>query len=299
VETLDGCSRFIPGVQPTAHFGFSQFPEGRRFARYLAVQASSSERGWALSSRLVRDFRYYHEGKEEGILQEKKSYVDSGGNKVLVRRRTPWMYCLSAFTAVPAKTRWALDRQNFVSVWHDQAGLIITGGSSKRQPDWSNFVFSRAGRPLYLPSGGEVKIKGSQDQLFLDYEGKRAILELEAHSKQELRLRAFIEAADQPVTGHLILNLRQGSTVKSSSGALFSLTDKPIEILAEGSESWIESDGWRLTLPAGSHVSFPSFPYYPEDRQLRTPLDEARASLTYLLNPSSPGVTFTIRILRP
>ncbi len=299
VETLDGCSRYTPGVPVLAQFAFSQFPTGRRFARYLASLVQTSGSAWPLSAALTRNLRYYHEGKEEKILQEKKSYVTTVANQALVRRKPPWFYCLSGFTAVPVKSRWALDRQNFISFWHDQLGLLITGGSSKRQSVWSNFVFSRGGRPAFVPTAAEVKEKGSQDMVTLTYDDKRVTLLVEAASKQELRIKAQLERSDQEVIGHLILNLRPGSALKSASGTAFSLTDRPIEITAEGAGGWIESGGWRLMLPPASKVTYPSLPYFPDDRQLRTPLSESRANLTYTLNSDSPSVTFTLRILRP
>lgn len=299
VETLDGCSRYTPGVPVLAQFAFSQFPTGRRFARYLAAQVQTTQSVWPLSAALARNLRYWHEGKEEKILQEKKSYVSLLANQGLVRYKHPWFYCLSGFTAVPVKSRWALDRQNFISVWHDQLGLLISGGNSKRQSDWSNFVFSRGGRPAFVPTAAEVKEKGSKDMVTLTYDDKRATLQVEAASKQELRIMAQVERADQEVIGHLILNLKPGSALKSASGTAFSLTDRPIEISAEGAGGWIESGGWRLTLPPASKVTYPFLPYYPDDRQLRTPLSESHAILTYTLSPASPSVTFTIRILRP
>ncbi|HVN81736.1 MAG TPA: hypothetical protein VMW38_22315 [Terriglobia bacterium] len=299
VETLDGCFRYTPGVPVFAQFAFSQFPTGRRFTRYLSSLVQTSGSVWPLSAALTRNLRYFHEGKEEKIFPDKKSYVITLGSQALVRRKPPWFYGLSGFTAVPVKSRWALDRQNFVSVWHDQLGLLITGGSSKRQSDWSNFVFSRGGRPIYIPTAAEVKEKGSQDMVSLTYDDKRVTLLVEAASKQELRIKAQLERADQEVIGHFILNLRPGSALKSASGTAYSLTDRPIEITSEGAGGWIESGGWRLTLPPESKVTYPSLPYCPDDRQLRTPASESHANLTYTLNSASPSVSFTLRVLRP
>ena len=32
------------------------------------------------------------------------------------------------------------DRQQFLSIWNKDCGLIVVGGNSKNQPEWSNFV---------------------------------------------------------------------------------------------------------------------------------------------------------------
>lgn len=41
---------------------------------------------------------------------------------------------LSAYHCEPGETRWIQDRQAFVSVFHDDTGLILTGSNTKLQP---------------------------------------------------------------------------------------------------------------------------------------------------------------------
>jgi hypothetical protein len=299
IETLDGRSRFNRNAVSSAHFAFSQFPEGRRFAKFLVAQMAKKGTSPPLSSDLVRNLIYYHEGLDEKLPLEKKSYLVTSGGKALGRRKPPWYYCLSGFTAAPTKNRWGLDRQNFISIWHDQVGLIISGENSKGQPEWSNFIFSRAGRPAYVPTNGEVREKNPRDAVILSYEDKKASIEISPESKQQLRIQTHLEGSNSSAVGQLVLYLQAGNTLKTAAGAVFSLSDRPIEITAETSGGWVEAEGWRITLPPASKLSFPSFPFQPDDRQGRAPLSEARGSLIYPLDSSHASAAFTVTVLKP
>jgi len=299
IETLDGRSRYHPEVLAKAHFTFSQFAEGRRFARFLVDSMLSRGITLPLSSSLLANFAYYHDGVDEPISQEKNSYFTGSENKALVRRKSPWFYCLSAFTAVPNKNRWGLDRQNFVSVWNEQVGLIISGGNSKSQPEWSNFVFVRGGHPAYIPSNAVVREKNPRDAVTLSYEGKKASIEVSEKSKKELQIKTRLEDPGSSATGQLLLYLKSGSTFKTAHGSVYSLSEKPVEVSADDSGGWIEYDGWRITLPPRSKVIFPSYPFYPQERQSRALLSEARGLLSYPLDTAVPSATFTITVMKP
>lgn len=295
IETLDGRARYSPDPPVDGHFVFSQLEEGRRFAKFLVAQMIKRGKTRPLSAGLLRNFRYYHEGDEAQLPIEKKSYSLHTGSKAVARRKSPWFYCLSGFTTPTATNRWALDRQNFVSIWHEQVGLIVGGGNSKQQIEWSNFIFPRSGRLSHIPTGAELK---GGNQVILSYEDKRASLEVSPDSKNALKLKAALLDPSITATGQLVLYLRSGNTCKTASGDVHSLSDKSIEVRAEDAGGWVEFEGWRITLPPGSKVNFPSYPFDPGDRSGRAVLSEARGVLSYPLNSSVPNTTFTITVLK-
>jgi hypothetical protein len=294
VETLDGRARYSSEPPADGHFVFSQLEEGRRFAKFLVGQLMRRGTALPLSSSLLRNVRYYHEGDEAKLPIEKKSYNLNSGSKATVRRKAPWFYALSGFTAPTTRNRWGLDRQNFVSIWHEGVGLIIGGGNSKGQSEWSSFIFPRSGRLVYIPSGGEVR----ENQLVLSYEDKKASLEVSPGSKTELKLKAALLDPTSSATGQLLLHLKAGNTCKTAAGGVLSLSDRPIEIRAEDAGGWVEFEGWRINLPAGSKVNFPSYPFDPEARDSRAPLSQARGILSYPLNSTVPKTEFTITVLK-
>jgi hypothetical protein len=294
VETLDGRARYSPEPPADGHFAFSQLEEGRRFAKFLVGHLMQRGTALPLSSSLLRNLRYYHEGDEAKLPIEKKSYTLTSGSKATVRRKAPWFYTLSGYTAPTTRNRWGLDRQNFVSVWHENVGLIVGGGNSKGQSDWSNFIFPRAGRLAYIPSGGEVR----EDQLVLSYEDKKASLEVSPDSKTVLKIKAALLDPASSATGQLLLHLKAGNTCKTAAGGVLSLSDRSIEIRAEDAGGWVEFEGWRINLPPGSKVNFPSYPFDPEARDTRAPLGQARGILSYPLNSTVPKTEFTITVLK-
>ena len=99
-------------------------------------------------------------------------------------------------------------------------------------------------------------------------------------------------------TGQLLLHLKAGNTCKTAAGGVLSLSDRPIEIRAEDAGGWVEFEGWRINLPAGSKVNFPSYPFDPEARDTRAPLSQARGILSYPLNSTVPKTEFTITVLK-
>lgn len=295
VETVDGRSRYLAEPVHDAHYVFTQLDEGRRFVKFLVAQLSRRGTVVQFDGSLLRNLRYYHEGDEARLPIEKKSYTLSSGNKAAVRRKGPWFYALSGFTAPTTRNRWGLDRQNFVSVWHESVGLVIGGGNSKGQSEWSNFIFPRSGRLAYVPNNGEVR----ESQVVLTYGDNKASLDLSPESKSELRIKAALLDTTSSATGQLLLHLKAGNTCKTASGGVLSLSDRTIEITAEDSGGWVEFEGWRINLPAGSKVNFPSYPFDPEDRHGKAALSAARGILSFPLNPTTPTVTFTLNVLKP
>jgi hypothetical protein len=97
-------------------------------------------------------------------------------------------------------------------------GLVIGGGNSKGQSEWSNFIFPRSGRLAYVPSSGEVR----ENQVVLSYGDNKASLELSPESKSELRIKAALLDTTSSATGQLLLHLKAGN---SKAGGLTCLQE--------------------------------------------------------------------------
>src|SRR5207253_5669480 len=118
------------------HFGFSHFPDGRRYAEFLTsfFLADGLHMDWL--GRLAQDALYYHEGPTEPIPQDKARYHHQMSVPAGIRRTGPWVVCLSGIISTQAvNNQFYLDRQGSLSVTHRKLGLIITGANSKRQPE--------------------------------------------------------------------------------------------------------------------------------------------------------------------
>jgi hypothetical protein len=144
-----------------------------------------------------------------------------------------------------------------------------------------------------------VREKNPRDAVTLSYEDKRASIEVSEKSKKELQIKTILEDPGSSATGQLVLYFKSGNTFKTATGNVYSLSEKPVEVSAENSGGWIEYNGWRITLAPRSKIFFPSYPFYPQERQSRAPLSEARGLLSYPLDAAVPSATFTITVLKP
>ena len=76
------------------HFGFSNFPDGRRYAEFLT--GFFPEDGDIQSlSRIAQNVIYFHEGKTEPIPQDQYAYAHSMHVPAGIRKTGPWVVCLS------------------------------------------------------------------------------------------------------------------------------------------------------------------------------------------------------------
>ena len=83
------------------------------------------------------------------------NFIQIYGKSSIVRKNGRQI-TLSAYTAPLTESHWGMDRQAFVSVWTEDAGLIMGSGNSKTQPEFSTFAISDAAgksSELYSTSG--------------------------------------------------------------------------------------------------------------------------------------------------
>jgi hypothetical protein len=271
VETVDERNPY-GGHSHRGNVGFTLTAEGRSYtARQLAHDASpfaadaaaallawGQEGDCAANNDTTHDFDF------------RLSHGDAA-----VRRRGPWFIVVSAFTAPIAGRRWIQDRQNFVSIYHERAGLILGGGNTKLQPRWSNFTSGdidtfhhRAGdeNPKFTPPPGVVHVPGSarlldDDEigLALDYAGKAAEIRVRIVDANTLE---YVVAGDPALTAHVTLLPRFGAPLRA---------EKEASVAGKATLHWdaahlgrrIEHGKARITLPADTTLDWPVLPHNP------------------------------------
>jgi len=270
VETIDERNPYHPGVRmPSAGFTFS--PEGRTYlARQMRLQKGRISADEAAGLLL---WGQEGEGAARDPAVSDFDFVLGTGDAT-VRRRGPWFLVLSAITGPVPGDRWHQDRQNFVSVYHDRAGLVLGGGNTKLQPAWSNFTVGdekllrhRAGdeNPRFAPPEGLRHIPTSARLLGggafgveLDYGGRRGTIRLDIAGPDRLD---YTVTADSGMAAHVTLLPRMGQTVASAAGARVTLGAEPFAWTDPG--AWIEHAALRLLLPPRAAVRWPLLPHNP------------------------------------
>ncbi|HEU0142656.1 MAG TPA: hypothetical protein VFQ79_23235 [Bryobacteraceae bacterium] len=247
VETIDERNYYHPDVR-LPNVGFTVTPEGRRFTNRQLLAFKGT-----LTADLAASLLLWGEEGEEGGGGAPEGDFDYvlGDGEAAVRRRGPWYLVVSAVTAPVPASRWIQDRQNFISVYHDAAGLILGGGNTKLQPAWSAFTIGDTGmwlrpqgeeEPDFRPPSGLVHVPTSAKLLTgdlfgveLDYAGRKGRITLDVKGPGRLE---YVVSGDSSMTAHIVA----------------------LRGLGDGRPSKPEV---RLQPPAGSILRYPMLPYDP------------------------------------
>jgi len=273
VETVDGRVSYHDRIMLMGWVGFSACPQGRRLVRYLAEHLNAkrdlhSYQGGAIASSA----QHLIEGEEAPIWLDRPSFHEAYRDWALVCREGPWFACLSAFTCPPVASRWGQDRQAFLSLHHDERGLILGGGNSKDQAEWSSFVAS--GR--LMPDRGELLPEG--DGIALTYGAVRCLLRIRMDGT---RVILTGEAEGGPALQQFIVQARPGDTVTSATGRVATLEAGtarqwgPAELGA-----WIEVSGARIAVPQGAAFRWPTAAFNPYAADGAAPFGAERGVLS-------------------
>ena len=286
VETIDGRVKYSPNISLMALPAFCLFPKGRRYARFLLEKSlerlgSSKWPPDVHSTPLIASaYMNTSSGEEESILLESEKYVVNFDKMALVRRSGKWFYCLSAFTAKPTPNRWGMDRQNHFSLWHKDVGLIIGGGNSKNQPEFSNFIVSEDGKTIFIAESAEVKSSKNGDVLSLKYGETTCFIQPNIINDQEMEIDYAASSAKSfnrniSVRYNLILRVQPGEILRTAAGFERELSEEKIELQNEEIGEWISNGNWFLYLPPDANLLWPIKPFNPYRIDGSSPLKSA------------------------
>ena len=285
IETIDERNPYHAGAVE-GNVGFSFTPEGRGFLKHQ----------WQYRSHLSADsaaaFALYG---EEGFAAQTPAdrqthHFVLGQSDAIVHRDGPWFVCLSGFSSPMTENRWVQDRQNFVSIYHDRAGLIIGGGNTKLQPLWSSFTVGDTSllahhpgdtSPTFTPPEGlthipsEVHLEDDTLSLRLQYGDVTAMFAVEILS--ETRARIHCEATpigSVPVQANFTFLPHLGEDVTTGSGTCEPLDESAIEIA--NAVAWVAHHNWRFYPPANAKVHWPALPHNPYRKDGHAEVSEGR-----------------------
>lgn len=255
VETVDGRVKFGGRMMHQGWVGFSACAEGRRLVRYMARQMDAERdtcnfQGGAIASAA----QHLIDGDEHPINLDRVSFRETYRDWAVVCRDQPWFACLSAFVCPPVQSRWGQDRQAYFSLWHDEVGLLLGGGNSKDQAEWSSFVAN--GR--LMPDKAELLPNGSGVALF--YGNIRCLLELRFEGKKVL-IEATAEGG--PALQQFVVQAKSGAIVRTAAGSRVTLDKEPVRLGYTGLGDWIEIKGIRILVPQGAEFRWPTEAFNP------------------------------------
>ncbi|MCI0465169.1 MAG: hypothetical protein L0Z62_50245, partial [Gemmataceae bacterium] len=295
VETINGRNRHW-GVSAWGHFGFSHWPDGRRYAEFLAgFFRPSPDKKAGLGSktigRLAQSALYYHEGPTAPIPQELPRAAHQMNVPAGIRKTGPWTVCLSGLIDTPIDSQFTLDRQGHLSIHHQKLGLIITGANSRKQPELATFLEKTKDRVTTIPLSSRLRMSDDRDRLGLGYHTFFAEAEVPRPSDERLTFRFAITETGrgrlQDVKLNLQLCLKAGETLETA-GAKVVLGEKRVELTPEQIGGWIRHRGWKLHVDPAARLVWPVLPFNPYRNGPETDLLHAVGVLTVPVNVQPP-----------
>jgi len=172
--------------------GFTHWPEGRGYARFLLeqLQAAPQPRSGETNARIAATYLLLTEGEEATPPQQRERYRQILDDVSVVRKEGPWVVGLSGQCSPGWEdNQFVLDRQAAISLWHEEAGLVLDGSNSKFQPELA--TFHRPGETTdHLPQRAEL-LSGATDEevISLHYHGYTATVAVTLLDRQAAALR--------------------------------------------------------------------------------------------------------------
>jgi hypothetical protein len=206
----------------------------------------------------------------------------------------PWIAFLSHQLNGETDSRFGLDAQNFIEVWHREGGYLVGGGNSKYQPLVSTFR-KRTGTRSYIPRGARL-VDAAPDRAVCEYDFDDAALEARL-SADERRLSIEFRAVsqvrkDDAFEAALTLPVQPGETVEVAGSAHRWVIEPDHRIehyFAPGALTLVWR-GRRFTVPQGAFLFFPVVPHNPYTQNTLPPSDHYVARLSFEIGPEAKAV---------
>ena len=312
VEVINDRNRHW-GVSAWGQFAFSYFSDGRGYAAFLASFFDGATLTMSELGRLSQDALYYNEGPVEAPPQVKSEYYHRMSIPASIRKTDSWVVALSGIVDTQAiNSRFYLDRQGHMSVFHEKTGMIVTGANSKRQPELATFSEMLLDQTTTIPVSSRLQTDGARDRLSIAFNTFWADLFVSKPNGEELDFRYVINGKGTPAEEiglNMQLVLHAGETLETGAGGSYSLSESAIDLGPAELGGWIRHHGWTLQLDPEARLTWPVRPYNPYANapehdlvhavgRLSVPLELHREKGRYV-RPNEREIAFKIRVELP
>ena len=309
VEVINDRNRHW-NVSAWGQFAFSSFPDGRGYAAFLASFFDGDTLTMSDLGRLSQDALYYNDGPVEAPPQHKSEYYHRMSIPASIRKTDSWVVALSGIVDTQAiNSRFYLDRQGHMSVFHEKTGVIVSGANSKRQPELATFSETLLDRTTTIPLSSRLQADNARDRLSLAFNTFWADLFVPKPAEDELDFRFVINGKGTPAEEiglNLQLVLHTGEMLETGAGRSYSLSESAIDLGPAELGGWIRHHGWTLQVDPEASLSWPVRPHNPYSDapehdlvhavgRLSVPLELHREKGRYV-RPNEREVSFKIRV---
>ncbi len=296
VETVNDRNRYW---QPSmwAHFGFSNFEDGRRYAEFLSGYYNTQPFSLENLGRIAQDALYYHDGPARLIPQDKADYAYRMRVPAMMRESSGWTVCVSGIVSTRAQTnQFYLDRQGNLSVFHERLRLIVTGANSKRQPELGTFSERFDDVVNALPLSSRLDTSGTGDRLALAYNTFFAELKMHPATKQSIAFDVSVTPRSKTASRQIAfqLYLQPGQFLETQAGTSVLLGENDVHLAADQIGGWIRHNGWTFHVPLGTRLDWPVRPFNPYANAPETTIEHAVGVATRPLEARSETLSYSL-----
>jgi len=311
IETIDGRARYHPGISTYIPPSFSRFPEGRAYLE-RALRTLSKEQAFDVPN--IQGFSFF------GFIYEHLTDIalTDGVKNATVRimpalhsavaRPDGWCCALCGYENRTHQGGFHLERQNLLSVWQEKTGLIVGGGHSNFQPEFScfNVIDRKNGSLYYLHANPKIQATERELTLTLSYGGLPVTISVRLTDDRHAVIRYGIASftndvfSKNAVRANLILAGRPGMPIRCEKSNA-NLDKKSLLWTEEDFGKGIEHNGWRLRIPQRKFesvaVKWPFYPYNSYRTDRKSELKTAAIIASAQFSPDEPAIEYEIEIL--
>lgn len=291
VETINGRNRYW-SVSPWGTFAFTHWPDGRRYAEFLAKFFVAGKVSGRDLGRLSQSALYYHEGPTAPIPQELSRAVHQMPVPAGIRRTQPWTVCLSGLHDPPTTSQFTIDRQGNLSIYHDRLGMIVTGAGSKHQPELATVMEMADGGMLTVPQSSRLVMSDEADRLGMAFRRFFVDLQVPRPERERLSFRFRVTELGSGRMGDASINLQlvlKPGEVLETARTKVTLGKNTIDLTPEQIGGFIRHGGWTLKVPPTAHLTWPVLPFNPYRNARETDLTHAVGRLRVPLTVEKHG----------
>jgi hypothetical protein len=282
------------GVSAWGQFAFSHFADGRGYTEFLVDFFNPERLSTDAIGRLAQDALYYHEGPVSPAPQKQARYSRQLEIPAGIRKSGPWVVCLSGVVDTQAiNSRFYLDRQGNLTIFHEKLGEIVTGANSKRQPELATFSEKLLGQVVHIPLSSRLQMGETGDRLSVAFNTFWADLLMAPPSDKEIAFRFVINGRGEPPEDPrltLQLVLKAGETLETGAGRKIVLGAEAVQLGPDDIGGSIRHHGWTMKTDPTARLKWPVYPHNPYGDAPETNLQHAVGALTVPLRlKSRPG----------
>jgi hypothetical protein len=261
VECIDGRMRHLSQPLMWGLAGFTRYPDGRGYARFLLerLKARASDLSGETVARVAEACLLLEDGDEITAPQEREAYRATLDAASVIRKESSWVVALSGQCSEPwPENQFCLDRQALVSVWRDGAGLVIDGSNSKFQPELATFR-DASGDGAYMPLETKLVSVKEKDAVEYRYATFKARVAARIADKGAVELEFRVtEAKGGPVVMTLVPLVSYGESCLIEGRGELTLGDEKVTISEAGA---VRYRGVMLRPPSGATIEYPMSPF--------------------------------------